>query len=100
MEVEHLDRLKNNSNIDYQKKTGAALTMRPVRLEPHHFLRFTIRDHFLKSPKYAIKINAKKIYPPEPHQNFKGCAATASEAAKLVKTAIENLFSFSQTTCA
>ena len=50
--------------------------MRPVRLEPHHFLRFTIRDHFLKSPKYAIKINAKKIYPPEPHQNFKACAAT------------------------
>ena len=57
--------------------TGAALTMRPVRLEPHQLLRFTNRDHFPKSPKYAIKINPKKYTPLEPHQNFRACAATA-----------------------
>ena len=56
--------------------------MRPVRLEPHHFLRFTNRDHFLKSPKSAIKINPKKYTPLEPHQNFRACAATAEENSK------------------
>ena len=45
--------------------------MRPVRLEPHHFLRFTNRGHSSKSPKNAIKIN-----PPEPHHFFRACAGT------------------------
>ena len=40
---------------------GAALTVRPVRLEPHQYLRFTYRGHFLKSPKNATKINQKNI---------------------------------------
>ena len=42
---------------------GAALTVRPVRLEPPQYLRFTYRDHFLKSPKSAIKINQKNVLP-------------------------------------
>ena len=44
--------------------TGVALTVRPVRLEPPQYLRFTNRDHFLKLPKYAKKINPKKCTPP------------------------------------
>ena len=56
--------------------TGAALTVRPVKLEPHQYLRFTNRDHFLKSPKNAVKINPKNMYPLEPHQYFRACAAT------------------------
>ena len=34
-----------------------ALTVRPVRLEPHQYFWFTIRGHFSKSPKYALKMN-------------------------------------------
>ena len=56
--------------------TGAALTVRPVRLEPHQYFGFTNRGHFFKSPKYAIKINPKNVPPFEPHQYFMGCAAT------------------------
>ena len=56
---------------------GAALTVRPVRLEPHQYFRFTNRGHFLKSPKNAIKINPKKCTPLEPHQYFRACDATA-----------------------
>ena len=63
--------------INSKQKPGAALTVRPVRLEPHHFLRFTNRGHFPKSPKHAIKINPKKYTPPEPHHFFRACAATA-----------------------
>ena len=59
--------------------------MRPMRLEPHHFLRFTNRDHFLKSPKSAIKINPKKYTPLEPHQNFRACAATGQINILIVK---------------
>ena len=51
-----------------------------MRLEPHHFLRFTNRDHFLKSPKNAIKTNPKKYTPPEPHHFFRPCAATDVKA--------------------
>ena len=59
--------------------TGAALTVRPVKLEPHQYLRFTNRGHFLKSPKNAIKINQKKYTPLQPHQYFTACAATDHE---------------------
>ena len=53
---------------------GAHYEAREARASP--LFEIYYEDHFLKSPKYAIKINAKKIYPPEPHQNFKACAAT------------------------
>ena len=56
---------------------GAALTVRPVRLEPPQYFRFTNRVHFFKSPKYAIKINSKKYTPLEPDQYFRACAAIA-----------------------
>ena len=44
--------------------SGAALTVRPVRLEPHQYFWFAIRGQFSKSPKYAIKMIPKKMYPP------------------------------------
>ena len=53
-------------------EAGAALTVRPVRLEPHQYFRFTNRGYFFKSPIYA-----KKCPPLEPHQYFRACAATA-----------------------
>ena len=56
--------------------SGATQTVRPVRLEPPQYFRFTNRDHFSKSPKYALKINPKKCTPLEPHQYFRACVAT------------------------
>ena len=56
--------------------SGAALTVRPVRLEPHQYFWFTNRGQFLTSPKNAIKINPKKCTPLEPHQYLRPCAAT------------------------
>ena len=55
---------------------GATLTVRPVRLEPPQYFWFTNRGHFLKSPKYAIKIDPKKSTPLEPHQYFRAYDAT------------------------
>ena len=55
----------------------ATLTVRPVRLEPPQYFWFPNRGHFLKSTKYAIKINPKKSTPLEPHQYFRACVATA-----------------------
>ena len=59
--------------------SGATQTVRPVRLEPPQYFRFTLRGHFLKCPKNAIKINPKKCTPLEPHQYFKACVATGNQ---------------------
>ena len=56
--------------------SGATLTVRPVRLEPPQYFRFTNRGRSLKSPKYAIKNQLKKGTPLESHQYFRACDAT------------------------
>ena len=43
---------------------GASLTVRPVRLKPLQYYRFTNIGRFLKSPKYEKKKLAQKKYPP------------------------------------
>ena len=54
---------KKTFQTSNELKPGAALTVRPVRLEPHQYFRFTNRGHFFKSPKYAIKNQPKKCTP-------------------------------------
>ena len=66
-------------NERFVLSAGPALTMRPVRLEPHQYFRFTNRGHFFKSPKNAIKSNQKKYTPLEPHHYFRVCAATVKK---------------------
>ena len=63
-------------NTKEHRKAGASLTVRPERLEPPQYFRFTNRGRFLKSPKYAIKDWPKKSTPLEPHQSFRACDAT------------------------
>ena len=62
---------------NFHFETGASLTVRPVRLEPPQYFRFTNRGRFLRSLKYAIKDWTKKSTPLEPHQYFRACDATA-----------------------